>query len=171
MPKVILMSVVLVAIVVVLGVQIAGFNSTTASISMQSEETAPLVPPEDKSGFESIMAAPGPTDPSTNPFREVLVAKSDAVEPPRINEDFKPIPEPEIKAYVPLPDEVQIPSAPRLTGVLLGDTPVAVFLVDGTSHTASVGDRLPNGYRVLEITDGGALVAFGARRIKLRIGE
>jgi hypothetical protein len=171
-PKVVIMGILLLVIVVTLIVQVMNFNSGTGVVvaSNAGADSAPLVP-ADTSGFESIAAPPGPTDPTTNPFRAVLPDKNAAPQPSAVGEDITPIPAPEIKPYVPTPEQVQLPSPPHLTGVLLGENPVAVFLVDGTSHTASVGEKLPNGYRVLAITDGAATVAFGNKRIELRIGE
>jgi hypothetical protein len=178
MPKVVVLGVVLTVILLTLAVQVASFNAGVSPTSTTPDDGYPapvaVAETKDPSGFESILAPAGPTDPNTNPFREVFASKTPPIaEPQASNKEIigeLPGPLDPVRPIMPAPSQ-SIPTPPRLTGILTGDHPVAVFLIDGTSHTAEPGDHLPNGYVVVSISDGEAIVAYGARKVRLHIGE
>ncbi|MEZ0324900.1 MAG: hypothetical protein ACAH95_03270 [Fimbriimonas sp.] len=66
---------------------------------------------------------------------------------------------------------IERPALPKLTGVLLGDRPLAVFEMGGKSQMASVGERLPGGFQIVAITEKTVQLVFGKELITLKLGE
>ena len=57
-----------------------------------------------------------------------------------------------------------------LTGVIRGETNVAIIRVDSERHIVSEGQMINGRYRVLSVTEDGAVLAYKDRRIHLRLG-
>ncbi len=169
----------LLVIVTLLILQVQNFNAPQNTITIP----VPSVPSSDPAlpvagAFESIVPPSGPGVADPDPFRPVLTRRGPAnVVIPPIDEPLAPPtqitgtpPKPVNPGTTPGVIAVRPPN-PKLTGVLLGDRPLAVLEVNGQSQMASLGDRLPGGFRVIAITEKTVQLAFGKEVVTLTLGE
>jgi hypothetical protein len=180
-PRVILLGLLLVVIFGAVALQVASFQAPT---NTQVEAPGPSDDPAvaevgaATGSFEQIVPPSGPGSDNPNPFRQVLASKDSPVTPPPV---APPVIKPPTKELGTLPGPVdpggnlgvtiQLPALPKLTGVLLGDKALAVFESEGKSQMAQVGQRLPNGYVVREISERGVVLTFGKQRFKLSLDD
>jgi hypothetical protein len=167
----------LVVIVVLLFVQVQNFNAPQSSPSLSaSSNTGGLVANKPAKGeFESIVPPADPGKPNPDPFKPVLNSKQ-VTEPEATVEKLAPVSEISGSKSSPAPAEStqpvpERPAMPKLTGVLLGDKPLAVFEIAGESQMASLGETLPGGYRVIAITERSVQLARGKEVVTLTLGE
>ncbi len=169
----------LIVIVALLIMQVQNFNAPqdTPIPAVGTTDKVASAAPAEPGGFESIIPPSGPGVANADPFRPVLIKSGPRVVPPVVEK----LPPSEITGTKPGtrpadPNQtpgvaIQRPPSPRLTGVLLGNQPLAVLELDGKSQMASLGQTLPGGFRLIAITEKSVQLAFGKEVITLTLGE